>query len=180
MKIRRITAKDLETRAMWMNSPLVYKTMHFVPPISLDNIKKWYQANIKNTNRFDATIEDNEGNLLAFGGLTNIDYSVRKAELYLFVNPDKLGRGIGKMSTSLLCQYGFEILQLHKIYLYTNVTNIGAVKTYERVGFQLEGVHRDENIVSDKYENRLYYGLLAKDFNNLGIELVLSSDNVVK
>lgn len=171
---------DLETRALWMNSPAVYKTMHFVPPISLDNIKKWYQTNLKNKNRFDATIEDEDGNLLAFGGLTNIDYSVRKAEFYLFVNPEMQGRGIGTKATSLLCQYGFEILQLHKIYLFTNVSNVGAVKTYEKVGFLLEGVHRDENIVAEKYENRLYYGLLAKDFNSLGVELKLSSKSSAK
>lgn len=174
MRIRRITSKDLETRALWMNSPYVYKTMHFVPPISLDNIKKWYQANLKNSNRFDATIVDFEGNIVAFGGLTSIDYSVRKAEFYLFVNPNLQGQGLGTRATSLLCQYGFEILKLHKIYLYTNVTNVSAVKTYEKVGFQLEGVHRDENIVAEKYENRLYYGLLAKDFESLGVELILA------
>lgn len=165
---------DLETRALWMNSPSIYKSMHFVPPISLDNIKKWYQANLKSKNRFDATIEDDAGHLLAFGGLTNIDYSVRKAEFYLFVNPEMQGQGVGTKATSLLCQYGFEILQLHKIYLFTNVSNVGAVKTYERVGFLLEGVHRDENIVAEQYENRLYYGLLVKDFNPMGVDLVLS------
>ena len=57
------------------------------------------------------------------------------------------------------------VVLLHKIYLYTNSTNAGARKTYEKVGFKLEGVHRDEMIADECYENRLYYGLLASEFD---------------
>ena len=145
---------------------MVYKTMHFVPPISLENTQKWYESNINNNKRFDAAFEDDEGQLVAFGGLTNIDYTVRKAEFYIFVNPNMQGKGIGTAATKMLCKYGFDILQLHKIYLYTNGSNVGAKKTYEKVGFVLEGVHREENIIAEKYEDRLYYGLLAKDFDS--------------
>lgn len=166
MKIRKICASDLVVRVDWMNNPMVYKTMHFVPPISLDNTQKWYESNFNNSKRFDAAFEDEDGQLVAFGGLTNIDYSVRKAEFYIFVNPNMQGKGIGTAATMMLCKYGFDILQLHKIYLFTNGSNVGAKKTYEKVGFVLEGVHREENIIAEKYEDRLYYGLLAKDFDS--------------
>ncbi len=166
MKIRKIDSADLVVRVDWMNNPKVYKTMHFVPPISLENTKKWYESNLNNNKRFDAAFEDEDGNLVAFGGLTNIDYSVRKAEFYIFVNPNMQGKGIGTSATRMLCKYGFDILQLHKIYLFTNGSNLGAKKTYEKVGFVLEGVHREENIIAEKFEDRLYYGLLAKDFDS--------------
>lgn len=166
MKVRKICASDLVARVDWMNNPMVYKTMHFVPPISLENTQKWYESNLNNNKRFDAAFEDEEGQLVAFGGLTNIDYTVRKAEFYIFVNPNMQGKGIGTAATKMLCKYGFDILQLHKIYLYTNGSNVGAKKTYEKVGFVLEGVHREENIIAEKYEDRLYYGLLAKDFDS--------------
>ena len=128
MKIRRINTGDLPTRVVWMNNAHVYKTMHFTPPISLENTKKWYEGNLNNDKRFDAAFVDNNGELVAFGGLTNIDYTVRKAEFYIFVNPDMHGKGIGTIATIMLCKYGFDILQLHKIYLYTNASNIGAKK----------------------------------------------------
>lgn len=166
MKIRKLCETDLVVRVDWMNNPKVYKNMHFLPPISMDNTKKWYEMNINNNKRFDAAFEDNEGQIVAFGGLTNIDYTVRKAEFYIFVNPELQGKGIGSVATRLLCMYGFEILQLHKIYLYTNSSNIIAKKTYEKVGFVLEGIHREENILAERYEDRLYYGLLAREFDN--------------
>lgn len=180
MKIRKIEATDLVSRVDWMNNPMVYKTMHFVPPISLENTRKWFESNLNNTKRFDAAFEDEDNNLVAFGGLTNIDYTVRKAEFYVFVNPSMQGKGIGTSATRMLCKYGFDVLQLHKIYLYTNGSNVGAKKTYEKVGFVLEGVHREENIIAEQYENRLYYGLLAKDFNSHGVELKLASKSSAK
>ena len=180
MKIRKIEASDLVARVEWMNNPMVYKTMHFVPPISLENTRKWFESNLNNSKRFDAAFEDEDSNIVAFGGLTNIDYTVRKAEFYVFVNPFMQGKGIGTAATRMLCKYGFDVLQLHKIYLYTNGSNIGAKKTYEKVGFALEGVHREENIIAEQYEDRLYYGLLAKDFNSLGVELKLTSKSSAK
>lgn len=173
MKIRRINVDDLPSRVNWMNNPMVYKTMHFIPPISLENTRRWYESNLNNSKRFDAAFEDEDGQLLAFGGLTNIDYVVRKAEFYIFVNPEMQGKGIGTKATGMLCKYGFDILQLHKIYLFTNASNVGAQKTYEKVGFVLEGVHREENIISEKYEDRLYYGLLAKELKLLDCPLDL-------
>lgn len=174
MQIRKISESDLEQRVKWMNNPKVYKTMHFVPPISLENTKRWYEGNRNNANRFDAAFIDDEGAPLAFGGLTNIDYSVRKAEFYIFVNPEMQGKGIGTKATYLLLKYGFEVLQLHKVYLFTNASNTGAKKTYEKVGFKLEGIHREENIIDEKYEDRLYYGFLAKDFDSGKEELKLA------
>lgn len=166
MRIRRLSEKDLQTRVEWMNDARVYRNMHFTPPILLDKTIDWYQKNLYNDKRQDVVFEAEDGSLLAMGGLTGIDYSVRKAEFYIFVNPNMLGKGIGTEATWLLCKYGFDVLQLHKIYLFTNASNIGASKTYQKVGFKLEGVLRDEMVNADNYEDRLYYGLLSSDFKN--------------
>ena len=166
MKLRLLASSDLQTRVKWMNDPRVYRTMHFTPPISLEKTLEWHSKNVNNANRCDVVFEDEKGNLVAMGGLTAIDYSVRKAEFYVFVNPERQREGIGTQATCLLCKYGFEVLQLHKIYLFTNSSNTGARHTYEKVGFSLEGIHRSEMITDEKYEDRLYYGLLAPDFNS--------------
>lgn len=164
MKIRKLSQADLPERVRWMNNPAVYQTMHFTPPISLEKTIEWHKRNKQLQSRCDVVFEDENGKLLAMGGLTCIDYTVRKAEFYIFVNPDMQKRGIGTEATYLLCRYGFDVLNLHKIYLYTNSTNAGARKTYKKVGFRLEGVHRREMMTNEKYEDRLYYGLLAEEF----------------
>ena len=165
MKIRLLTKDDLPQRVEWMNNPLVYQTMHFTIPISLEKTIEWHSKNQNNTSRCDVVFEDEEGLLVAMGGLTGIDPSLRKAELYIFVNPSRQREGFGSKATYLLCKYGFKVLQLHKIYLYTNESNHGARKTYEKIGFRLEGVHRSETVSHGVYENRLYYGLLADELD---------------
>lgn len=177
MKIRLLTKEDLPQRVDWMNNPLVYSTMHFTPPISLEKTIEWHSKSLNNTSRCDVAFDDENGNLVAMGGLTGIDYTVRKAEFYIFVNPQRQREGIGSKATYLLCKYGFEVLQLHKIYLYTNSTNQGARRTYEKVGFTLEGIHRSEMINNESYEDRLYYGLLASEFDKDKYPLLFTGAN---
>lgn len=147
--------------------------MHFIPPISLENTQQWYEKNHDCKTRIDVVFEEKE-TIVAMGGLTNIDFLIRKAEFYIFVNPELLHRGYGKKSTYLLCKYGFEILQLHKIFLYTNCDNIRARRTYEAIGFKHEGTMRDEMISGECYFDRLYYGLLSNELVNMDGELLLS------
>ena len=162
IKIRRIQESDLNTRVEWMNNESVYRNMHFIPPISLENTRRWFVKNQTSNSRIDVVFEDN-GIIVAMGGLTNIDHMLRKAEFYIFVNPELHQKGYGKQSTYLLCKYGFEVLQLHKIFLYANSDNEGAIKTYESVGFRLEGRLRDELLRGEEFADRLYYGILSSD-----------------
>lgn len=179
MKIRKITETDLEQRVLWMNNPAVYRTMHFETPVALDKTLEWYKKNESNNKRCDVVFEDEKGQLLAMGGLTGIDLATRKAELYIFVNPDKQRQGVGTTATKLLCQYAFNVLNLRKVYLYTNSSNSGAIKTYEKIGFKLEGTLRHETLVANHYEDRLYYGLLADELSDGSDNLTFSDRNDV-
>lgn len=174
--LRKLQESDLQHRVAWMNDAAVYPSMGFTPPISLENTIRWYQANLTNSKRVDCVFVNAPGDLLAMAGLTDIDYKSRKAEFYLFVNPNRQRQGIGRKATYLLCKYAFNVLHLNKVYLYTNDSNIGAQKTYEKVGFQLEGRLRSERLADGKYEDRLYYGLLARDFDFDQLPLIIVGD----
>lgn len=177
--LRRLQEGDLKDRVMWMNDEAVYPSMGFTPPISLENTINWYRANLNNNKRVDCAFVNDDGDLLAMAGLTGIDYSCRKAELYLFVNPNCQRQGLGKKATYLLCKYAFNVLHLNKVFLYTNATNIGAQRVYESVGFKLEGTHREERVAGGHFEDRLYYGLLAKEFDFERMPLVIVGDNTL-
>ena len=160
MKVRRLEEKDLPLRVAWMNNPRVYNSMHFQTPIILDNTRHWFLNNIGNEKRADLAFEMG-GQIVAFGGLTNINRETNKAELYIFVNPEIQKGGIGTRATKELCKYGFDSLNLDKIYLETNEDNLAAQHVYEKCGFELEGKLRNEYRRADgKLLCRLYYGLL--------------------
>ena len=165
MIVRRLKLEDLPLRVNWMNNPKVYKSMHFVVPVIMENTIKWFESNAENKKRADLTFIEN-AKIVAFGGFTEINRETNKAELYVFVNPEVQKEGIGTRVTKELCKYGFETLDLDKIYLQTNEDNIAAQRVYLKCGFVLEGKLRNEYLSSDgRLMCRMYYGLLKGELN---------------
>lgn len=165
MIARRLKLEDLQLRVNWMNHPHVYSSMHFAIPVIMENTIKWFENNIGNEKRADLTFVEN-GEIVAFGGLTEINRETNKAELYIFVNPEVQQKGIGTRATKELCKYGFDELGLEKIYLLTNEDNVAAQRIYLKCGFVLEGKLRNEYINSEgRLLCRMYYGLLKGELN---------------
>lgn len=165
MIARRLEERDLQLRVNWMNDEKVYSSMHFDIPVTIENTNKWFRNNQGSDKRADLAFEDN-GEVLAFGGLTNINRDLNNAEMYIFVNPEKQKGGLGTKATRLLCEYGFQQLGLNKIYLETNEDNSAARRVYEKCGFKIEGIHREEYKKRDgRFLSRIYYGLLKSEFN---------------
>lgn len=165
MIARRLKLEDLQLRVNWMNHPHVYSSMHFAVPVIMENTIKWFENNIGNKKRADLTFIEN-GEIVAFGGLTEINRETNKAELYIFVNPEAQQKGIGTRATKKLCRYGFDELRLEKIYLLTNEDNVAAQRVYLKCGFVLEGKLRNEYINSEgRLMCRMYYGLLKGELN---------------
>lgn len=165
MIVRRLKFEDLPLRVEWMNDPKVYSYMHFTVPVMMENTVKWFNNNIGNEKRADLAFVEN-GKIVAFGGLTEINRETNKAELYIFVDPDIQMSGIGTRATKALCKYGFYELGLEKIYLQTNENNIAAQHVYSKCGFVLEGRLRNEYRALDgRLLCRMYYGLLKGEFN---------------
>lgn len=161
MKIRRLEWKDLKTRVDWMNDARINATLNIQLPVSLESTKLWFERIQTNNKRVDFSFEE-EGRLVAMGGFTDIVAGVCKAELYIFVNPDLQGKGIGTETVKLMCQYGFDEMQLEKIYLHTNADNYAARRLYEKLGFVLEGYMPKEIMNKGKIKDRCYYGLYKK------------------
>ena len=165
MTIRQLKKEDLALRVRWMNHPGVYSSMHFDVPVLMPKTIEWYNRVKEDSSRSDVVFE-NDGRIVAFGGLTSMTSPVSKmAELYVFVDPDLHHKGDGTMATRLLCEWGFRNLELRKIYLYTNEDNFSAIRVYEKCGFTLEGRHRQEYVDSNGlFKDRLYFGLLKSEW----------------
>lgn len=167
MEIKHLEQEDLPVRISWMNDKRVYSSMHFSIPVSLEDTIEWYEKNKSCDSRYDASIWDN-GEIVAFCGISSIKLDTGVGELYVFVNPLKQGKGIGTSAIKLLCKYAFTKLALYKICLMTNEDNYAAQVVYERCGFKLEGRMRNEYLSeTGVLLDRLYYGLLKNEFECL-------------
>jgi diamine N-acetyltransferase len=91
----------------------------------------------------------------------------RSAELQLRIGAgDARGRGIGSEATRLLLQYGFEQLDLHRIYLHVFESNEVARRLYERVGFRTEGLLKEAARIDDSWRNFLVMAILRSEYRS--------------
>lgn len=166
MIVRKIGKEDLHIRVDWMNNPKIYSSMHYDIPVTLDKTVAWWESNQQKDSRVDLVfIEGDE--IVAMGGITSIDRILLKAETYLFVNPNRLGIGLGSKAKKLLIDYAFDTLNLNKLFVVTNEDNIASIKVQQKFGYLLEGRLRQEYITSNgEFKDRLYFGLLKNDWNN--------------
>ena len=75
-------------------------------------------------------------------------------------------KGVGTEAISLFVQYGMEKLELHKISLEVFSFNLRAKKVYQKVGFKLEGIKREDFLYNSEYIDTKIYGMLKTDYLN--------------
>lgn len=85
----------------------------------------------------------------------------------LIFNPDYIGKGIGVDATRLVVNYGFQRLNLHRIWLGVNEDNVGAVKCYKKVGFKEEGRREEELYCYGEWRDAINMRVLDKEWKPL-------------
>lgn len=162
--IRPLERRDLAERVSWMKNPKVYRTMNLDPNITIESTLTWYENNQERKDRVDFVVEDKDGQIVAFSGITGISDSV--GETYSFVSPDEQGKGYGTIARYLTCKYAFDRLLLKKIVSYCNNDNIASIKVNDCLGYKFIKKLDCMNITGEKVEKR-YYELTRETFINL-------------
>lgn len=165
MKLRLLNEKDLPLRVKWMNDVRIYSTMHFQPPILLENTLQWFNHNKNNNKRKDFVFETLDGEALTMSGLTGLDADILKMESYIFVDPKTKAKGLGKKTLFLQCIYAFELLKINKIYAYIDSDNFASQNLYAKIGFKKEGILRNETRRGNNFIDRYYYGCFVEDLD---------------
>lgn len=164
--IRKFKRDDIPKKVEWINNPDNNQYLHYDIPITISGTEKWFSSHEGETNRYDAVIEA-DGIPVGTIGLLEIDYINSKAEYYIAMGETAYkGKGVAKEATKLILEYGFDKINLNRIYLYTEVGNIDAQKLFERIGFMQEGLLRQDVLSHGKYTDRFAYGLLREEWVN--------------
>jgi len=105
--------------------------------------------------------------LIGTCGLHHVNPIHRRAELGIAIwNKQYWGQGLGTEALHLLLNYGFNILNLHSIYLTVIDFNVRAQRAYEKVGFRQAGRHRQAIFRDGAYHDLLIYNLLAEEYRH--------------
>lgn len=163
--IRQFERTDIPKKVEWINNPENNQFLHYDIPICVEKTEKWFDSHIGEETRYDAMIEV-DGVPVGTIGLLSIDRKNRKAEYYIAMGETSYkGKGVAKEASKLILQYAFEVLDLNRVYLFTEFENIAAQKLFERVGFAKEGLIRQDIMSHGKLVDRYAYGILREDWN---------------
>jgi len=98
-------------------------------------------------------------------GLHDINWVTRSAEFRILIGEKKFwGKGLGGEATQLMIAYGFEFLNLNKIWLGVNASNKRAKESYLKTGFVQEGTLRQESYRSGVYDDVDRMSLLRNEY----------------
>ncbi|MGP4060972.1 GNAT family N-acetyltransferase [Halobacillus sp. H74] len=157
--IRKFQEKDIPYKVKWINDENNNKYLHFDLPLREDKTLTWFNKAKEREDRVDYTVTY-EGEPAGLVGLLNIDYKNKKAEYYITLGEERFkGKGIANVATELLIKIAYEKIGLNKIYLYTEVENIKAQRLFERIGFDREGLLKNDLFHNGKQIDRYVYGL---------------------
>lgn len=74
------------------------------------------------------------------------------------------GLGLASAAISEICRFGFGELGLNKLTAGCYEANIGSIKSFERVGFEIEGKLRKNFLTGSGFQDHILMGLLGRDF----------------
>jgi RimJ/RimL family protein N-acetyltransferase len=158
-----ISLEDVERYTAWLNdlSTTRYLTLASAQ-VTLQGEQEAIAALAKKQSY--AIIEKGSDELLGNCGLFEIDPVHRSAEVGIFLGDDsRRGGGYGTEALRLLCDYGFNVLNLRSIHLRTYAYNDRAVASYRKVGFKDAGRYRKAHFYAGEYYDVLFMDLLAEE-----------------
>ncbi|HST49365.1 GNAT family N-acetyltransferase [Jatrophihabitans sp.] len=104
-----------------------------------------------------------DGTAVGSASLFEFDLFAGHAEAGIALVPDARGRGIGTAAITQLVEFGFVRRNLRRIHLQAIASNVGAIRAYQKVGFEIEGRRRQHAWVRGGYEDIVLMGILRSE-----------------
>ncbi|MDR0368203.1 MAG: GNAT family N-acetyltransferase [Bacteroidales bacterium] len=142
-------------------------------PISKQDQKKWYEKISKGNNLALSVFYKDPKNtaqteIIGTVGLFDVNMRHQHAKLKSTrILAKYQGSGIVFEVLMLVLDYGFNTLNLNKVFGDSFEENTPIIKILETLGFQKEGVLRNHYFHEGMFKNAIALGLLREDFNKL-------------
>ncbi len=104
------------------------------------------------------------GKMIGTVGFTRIDLAHNIGELGYVINPDYHGMGIATEASAKIVNFGFDVLQLHRIEAKFMQGNDASLNVMKKLGMTFEGYHRDSMLVKGKYRTIGYCSIIANEY----------------
>ena len=125
--------------------------------------------------------EDRERNFVIFlpdrsaagvVGFNNLGTPHRSCEIGFWIRSSLAGRGICSAAAARLLRFGFDEINLHRVFVRHAVANVASRGVITKLGFHHEGTTRDDLWIGDRFVSHETYAMLETDFADRRSELL--------
>jgi RimJ/RimL family protein N-acetyltransferase len=175
VRLRPIEREDLPRYVRWFADPEFRSLIAAYKPFSPDQEERWFEQNSTAGDLQAWSIEaqigrdpsDSSERWVHIGscGFHQINWRNRSGEVGIIIGEKNCwGRGFGTEALRALLEWGFGTLNLNRIYLRVFADNLRAIRSYEKLGFELEGRMRQDDFRDGAYRDTLLMGLLREEW----------------
>lgn len=163
-----LRAEDAAALRVWRNAQT--DVLRQQRPLGEDDQRRWYHDvllpahAVENPTLLLVSMLLN-GRFVAYGGLTNVDWDSRRAEVSFLADPDRAADPetyAADFTTFLrwLAGLAFNELGLHRLFAETYAFRTAHIALLESCGFRREGLLRDHVVKRGRHVDSVLHGLL--------------------
>jgi len=150
-------------------------TISIPHPYSEEQAREWIAAHIgpsdtKKEVVFAVTLKS-DGQLIGTVGLRDIDLEHSQTEMGFWMAVELWGQGYATESSAAALRFGFEGLNLNRIYAHHMVRNPASGRGLEKIGMKQEGVLRQRVRKWGVFEDVVVLAILRRDWINAQLAL---------
>ena len=169
-----LSYNDLSTIKDWRNSQM--EVLRQWKPLTDANQERWYQIVSEDQHLVIFSVMEysdlNHLQLIGYCGITNIDYINQRGEISFLVDPNRacnpdLYRTDFSAVLYLLCQYGFDELNFHKIFTETFAFRKDHIRILTEFGFRNDGIMREHQYTKGRYWNSIIHSIIRNEWKKI-------------
>lgn len=168
VRLRALEREDLSMVASWFNDYETRSMLASWRPMSMADEARWYDALVGSKTDMVfiiETVSPNDGGprprAVGSCGVHNIDWKNRTCFVGIVIgDKDDRGKGTGSEALRALVRWVHQELGLHRVELEVFPHNTPGVKSYEKIGFTVDGRRRDGYFRDGKFHDLLLMSAL--------------------
>ena len=115
---------------------------------------------------FAVAIAQNE-KIVGTIGLHRLDSSNKSIQIGYWLDKQAQGKGLATRCCRILINHAFDELKLNRIQINCNVENVKSRVIPEKLGFRLEGIHRQVEWLNEEFRDWAIYAMLKEDWDKI-------------